>query len=1259
MSSKVAIAVSAALMSMSLNAAAEGQLTRLAKNQVAAGTKIKTLAKNAQSATAAVFTPEADLGQGTHRYLVRLSEDPVALYQGNIAGYKATSPAMAKSTAKTADGKLNIKSDEVKAYRSLLNKRQDQVITDAEKLISKLNIKQRTTLAFNGMVVEMTQAEAEKLAKVEGVAQIKREQLRYLTTDAGPSFINAPDVWNGSASGTAYQGEGLIVGVMDTGINSDHPSFADVGADGYDHSNPNGSGVYSGDCATEEWAGLCNDKLIGVHSYPLITDDYPLYDETVPANGVDHNGHGSHTASTAAGNVLKNVTLDNGLEIEEMSGVAPHANIISYQVCLPGESGDSIEFDGCYPSLTILAVEHAIEAGVDVINYSVGGGSSDPWEDGDSLAFLSARKAGIHVATSAGNDGPNPYTLGSPSESPWITTVAAGTHDRELIQDLVSVNGVTYDYSDSTGPAIGEADSGQMTFAGTVDEANVEGCNAFAADAFTDRIALISRGSCNFSDKIINAADAGASAVIVYNNRDGDDSALSMSGLQDTTIPSVFISENSGNAIISALAEDASLLATFLPIQVVETDGGEMADFSSRGPNLAVADILSPSITAPGVNILAAYADEMSAGMIENPAPSDYGFSSGTSMASPHVAGALALLAGLQPDWTPAQAQSALMLTANQEVLKEDGETPADFFDMGSGYANVALAAASGLVMDENYSNYIAANPATGGQPSALNLPSMANASCINTCRWTRTVTATTANSWTAEALVLDDTSGLSVTVSPQSFELAAGESQELTITADVSNTKNDWSFANIKLTAAGAPDALLPLAVKPGDSNVPDALTLYANGATGSKTYSGYQDKKLTDIKASLYTKHEVISEVEDVLQENFAQEWQLTLDEEAAMIWFVLGETTSPDLDLYVYDEKGDMLGYSASGGSDERVSLSELPAGKYTVEVVNYQASEAGGSDPYQLSISAIYKDEASLDENVTVSVLEDESLNEFALKFDWSFEQALTQTSSGLLYLEAADGSSQAINFTLASGENDVQIQVPASLAAGEQVLTPGEANSISFSVPANTGTTDKVYTLSALLPADHQASNISHDGAITGNTLTWDITRKAGESDEALQVSFDLLPRSAGTGFELVLTSTIGNDVSSTTYSYGVSQVAPTAVISAPGSVVEEQTVTLSGTGSVDENGDQLSYSWQQLSGTSVSFDADAPSISFMAPKVSSDETLSFSLTVTDASGNSSTETQSVNIVNRRNGGGSFGWLMLFTTPLLFLRRMKK
>ena len=189
MSSRVAIAVSAALMSMSLSSVAESQLTRLGTAQMPSGTPAKAALNAAKTGAPSVFTPEADLAAGTYRYLIRLSEDPVALYQGNIAGYKATSPALAKGSGSASSSKLNTKTPEVKAYRSYLNQRQDQVIAKAEKVLAKLDIKQRTTLAYNGMVVEMTQAQAEKLAKVPGIVQIKREQLRYTTTDAGPAFI--------------------------------------------------------------------------------------------------------------------------------------------------------------------------------------------------------------------------------------------------------------------------------------------------------------------------------------------------------------------------------------------------------------------------------------------------------------------------------------------------------------------------------------------------------------------------------------------------------------------------------------------------------------------------------------------------------------------------------------------------------------------------------------------------------------------------------------------------------------------------------------------------------------------------------------------------------------------------------------------------------------------------------------------------------------------------------------------------------------
>ena len=1258
MSSKVAIAVSTALMTMSLSSVAGVEISKpsikAATGQVKKAETPVSLAKNNSPA---IFTAEANIAAGNHRYIVRLSDDPVALYRGNLAGYKATSPAVQSSTnGKRSNRKLNTQLAHVKHYRSYLTARQDTVISQAKSFINNLDVKQRTSLAFNGLVIEMTQQQAQKLAAVPGIAHIKRETLRHLTTDVGPEFIGAPSLWNGTAGSSQTMGEDIVVGVIDTGINSDHPSFADIGGDGYDHTNPNGQGVYSGDCATEEWAGLCNDKLIGVHSYPLITDQYPAQDPDVPLNGVDHGGHGSHTASTTAGNILKDITLDNGYPVAQMSGVAPHANIISYQVCLPGDTGDTLEFNGCFPSLTVLAIEHAIEAGVDVLNYSIGGGSASPWEDADSLAFLAARKAGIHVATSAGNDGPEPGTVGSPGEAPWITTVGAGTHTRSEPIAEMTLNGDVYNFTASSGPDFTDGFSDTLLHSGVVDADNVEGCNAFATGAFVGVTALISRGTCNFSDKIINAEAAGASSVIVYNNRDGDDYSSVMSGLNDTGIPSAFISENAGTAVIAALASSAELVASYAPFSIKVTAGGEMADFSSRGANVSVPDIISPSITAPGVGILAAYADEQSALMKDSPDPSDYSFLNGTSMASPHIAGALALLAKLQPSWTPAEAQSALMLTANQTVLKEDGITAAGFFDMGSGYANVAYAAATGLVMDENYENYLAADPATGGKPSALNLPSMANASCVNTCSWTRTVTATTANEWKVSAQVIDDTSGLTVTVSPESFELAAGESQELSISANISSTKDTWTFANINLIAADMPEVNLPVAVKVGDNNLPDNLTLNANSTKGSTTFSGYQSSQLTNIAAKLYTKQQAIANLEEELQEGLTAEFTVELDEDAPLIWFALGETSAPDLDLYVYDGDKNLLGSSTTTTSDESVSLTNLSAGTYFVEVINYAASTPDGTDAYKLDISAIYRNESSLSEDISVSVIESATEDEFSLKFDWDFSDSLSETSTGLLNLASADASAtQDIAFSLIRGKNGVVIDIDNGLQDASQPLVPGQSNTISFNIAANTSAEDQLYTFTAVIPADQDVVNISNDGLLSGDTINWTINRKAGESAQPLAISFDLIPRAAGTDLALVLTSTLNSTPVTSSYNFSVADAPPTAVINAPASVDEKESITLDGSASMDPNGDQVTYLWQQVSGTAVSFSGNSASISFTAPKVSGDENLDFSLTVSDSTGNTVTQTTSVK-VNNKGSGGSFGWLLLLTTPVLFLRR---
>ncbi len=1277
MRNKVALAVSTALMSMSMSSVAELNTSTVTPEQLqkissilAAKTKtVKSQAVETQVVRLnSVFTPEANLENKVYRYIVRLTENPVALYQGSIAGFKATSPEFSKSKSR----KLDVKAAHVKNYRGFLNKRQNSVISQANKVISNLNVKQRTTLAFNGMVIDMTQAEAQKLSKVPGIAHIKREEVRYIQTDTGPSYIKADTIWDGSANGTSAMGEGMIVGVIDTGINTDHPSFADIGGDGYDHTNPNGTGVYSGDCATAEFASLCNDKLIGVHSWPLLTDRYTEYNAEVPHNGEDHDGHGSHTASTAAGNILFNVEVpsENGQQIafEQMSGVAPHANIISYQICLPGDA--TSDFTGCYTSLTIQAVEHAIEAGVDAINYSIGGPAADPWTSTDSLVFLAARKAGIHVAVAAGNDGPGPGTIGSPADAPWLTSVGASTHNR-VIGKTVSFTGGDSALAEITGKAVTGGFDGNLVYARDIPNINIpddispELClEPYPAGTFTsDTIVLCDRGEINRVDKSQNVKAGGAGGFILANPSGTGDQIDADAHI----IPAIHVGATDGDLLRAWLSSGSDHKASISETAITyvseaddsgDTQVGRVAVlFSSRGANTFVPDVISPSIAAPGVQIFAALADDKPVGFTASPDPSDFGFQSGTSMASPHMAGALTLLASIHPDWTPAEAQSALMMTANQNVKKDDdGVEDANFFDMGAGFADLEAAAKAGLVMNESFANYMKANQNFNGVPSQMNLPSMAKSNCVDICSWTRTVKATVDSSWTAGSEIITDT--LSVTVTPATFDLAAGETQELTITADASASElaSDWSFANVVLTSDGIPTAKLPVAVKISGDNLLDQYLVKATRSTGSITFTGLKAPELNDIEVGFYDKRSVlVSEVVGVPDQDLNV---IPFSTDVAIPDVIISMTspTALDMDLYLLVPEGDdfeVIARSENFGSTEFINIELLPAGDYLVAAFNFAASAPSAVDDATIEVSSILPNAASLSEHVVASVIEGE--DDFSFTVNWSDDTA----TAGLLIFSSADGSTSTqavLNFSRV--EDDVQEMLPSGLVNGNQEMTPGVAQPVSFEIAPNFTDKDKVYTLTAEVTDGQEIANVDNDGVVSGNIVTWTITRAVGTSAEALPVSFDVIPRKASTGNELKLSHALGSDTVKSDYTFGVVEVAPVAEITGLTSFTEGRSVSMDGSSSFDANADSLTYKWIQLSGTPVTINANSAEISFTAPKVSKDETISFQLTVDDGNGNSSIAVASASVLNKKSSGGSFGWLMLLLTPMLFTRRKK-
>ena len=776
------------------------------------------------------------------RYIVLLADSPLAAYGGGVGDLAATDPTV------TGAARLDADSTTSRAYLGYLRTKQDAAVAAINAALGRsVKVVFRYDTALNGLAVEISQADAGRVATLAGVTKVIADTELELVTDNGPAWIGAPSVWDGTANGTATKGEGIVAGIIDTGINHDHPSFADVGADGYNHTNPNGPGVYFGACAV---AGLllCNDKLIG------------MYDFTGAGTGPeDDNGHGSHTASTTAGNVVDAGLVAPTITItRRASGVAPHANIIAYKACFSaGPEG------GCLETGTVASIDQAVADGVDVINFSIGGTSRDPYSDGNALAFLNAQRAGVFLAVSAGNSGPGASTIGSPADAPWVTAVAASTHDRIFINSLVNLTGGTNAPGNMVGRSVTSGyGPAEIVYAG--DHGNYDDplCSTPALPGtFNGQIVICDRGINPRVEKASNVKAGGAGGFVLANDAPSGDSLVA----DAYSLPGVHITYDDGVALKAWVADGgASHKGTITGTVADEADtyGDIMASFSSRGPNPFSGDVLKPNVTAPGVDILAAF--HTPAGGTGS--PPEYNVISGTSMSSPHTAGSAALLRAVHPDWSPDEVRSALMTTSVTDVRKEDAATQADPFDYGAGRVALRGAAAAGLVFNETADAYAAADPATGGDLTTLNIPALSDGDCAGACSWIRTAKATGngAGTWTAAVSAPD---GMTISVAPSTFTLAAGETASFKVAADVTGlTADRWYFATVTLTSSGgAPAVHLPVAVfvtaggasvgtapvltDPGTTNTTGAYDLTWSNVEGE---AGYRVQQSTDFKTA-----------------------------------------------------------------------------------------------------------------------------------------------------------------------------------------------------------------------------------------------------------------------------------------------------------------------------------------------------------------------------------------------------------------------
>jgi hypothetical protein len=743
------------------------------------------------------------------RYIVVFREAALASYDGSVPGY-------AKPEKLAGKARLNVKGARAQAYVGYLKSRQaDHEAKIGRTLGRSVDVSIRMQHAVNAIAMTMSPAEAAQVAALPEVLFVEPVRDVPLDTDVGPVFIGAGPLWDGTNPGSTgpVRGEGTVIGVIDSGINFGSPSFAAVDpVDAYAHVNPLGAGTYLGTClpgGVDE--GRCNAKLIGGYDFVCGAPGNQCGLANVreePGFG-DTNGHGSHTASTVAGN---NRDVVVGGVTRRISGVAPRANVIAYDVCYTNTATGQ----GLCPTVSsAAAVNQAIADGVvDAINFSIGGGAS-PWTETVSLAFLSATQAGIYVAASAGNSGPGPNTMGH--LEPWTASTAASQHGRSSI--LFYLNGTG---PGTVPPAVAAVPvnpgTGGVAFAATIpgstpfrvsagiDTAN-DACAAFPAGTFAGAIALVRRGTCSFTIKADNAAAAGAIAVVIANNA----APGLIPSVPGTTVPVFGTNQADGDNLRNwGQANPATATAGIpFPATVTTNTPDQLAAFSSRGP-AGTFDLLKPDLTAPGVSVLAAVAGTTITGF-----ESAVDFYGGTSMASPHNAGSSLLLRQLKPSWSVPEIKSALEMTAKRTVLKEDGVTPATPFDMGGGRVRVDRAANAGLLLDETSASFTAANPGTGGDPTTLNIPSYAKRSCVGGCQFVRTFRSPLAASRTWNASV----TGLTGTVTPSTFTVPAGGMVALTTTIDPSSIVPDgaFNFGWLELVPSGGTpdDALtLPLAV-------------------------------------------------------------------------------------------------------------------------------------------------------------------------------------------------------------------------------------------------------------------------------------------------------------------------------------------------------------------------------------------------------------------------------------------------------------
>jgi subtilisin family serine protease len=923
-------------------------------------------------------------------YIVEMSQQPVLRYTGGIAGLAPTKPARQRE-------KLDPNDTNVASYVRYLDSRHDAALGGAGRKLYGYHH------AFNGFAARLTPSEVEALRNTPGVVRVTKDELVTVDTSSTPTFLGLDQpggLWD-ELAGPERAGENIIIGIVDSGVWPESLSFADR-KDWKGTPSATGGLVYG---YLREWrdrcqsgeqftSNLCNNKLIGAQRFNAAWGGDAGIEAQRPwefTSPRDYNGHGTHVAATAGGNHGVPTTGDAAL-FGPVSGIAPGARIAAYKALWSLQDGSMAQG---FTSDLVAAIDKAVADGVDIINYSVSGTMSN-LADPAEIAFFNAAASGVFVAASAGNNGPTSGTVAHPS--PWITTVAAGTHNRTGEGSVTLGNGLVYRgpslahpagpapliLSSSAGLAGANATSVRLCFAASDNLVNGIPTPVLDPAKVSGKIVVCDRGTNARVNKSLAVQEAGGIGMILVNTSSNSLNA------DFHFVPTIHLSEIDAAAIKTYVTSaGAGAAATIHQATIVfNVPAPNTAAFSSRGPlSAGGGDLLKPDVIAPGQDILAAVAPPGNAGRTFN-------VYSGTSMSAPHVAGLAALLMQLKNEdghddhqggdeddqndddgWSPMMIKSALMTTAT-DVLDGSNISPAVIFGQGAGHVSPNEAASPGLVFDSDENDWLAfmcgAAPASvdpaicnelaqsgfSFDASDLNVASIAIGDLAGVQTVTRRVT-NVGHSRATYTASLTGMAGIDVQVSPASFTIRPGRSQTFTVTfTRTTAPTNTYTGGQLTLTD-GDHNVRIPMVIRPRSLAAP-AQVFSAGGPISYDVKFGYSGA-FSATPRGLVPALALSGMVDDDPANSFNPNggegitaFEVNVPAGTTYARFSLFDshvTPRSDLDLYVFRGSA-LVGGSGGSTAQEEVNLLNPAGGTYIVFVHGFDVLTPPGTASFTL-------------------------------------------------------------------------------------------------------------------------------------------------------------------------------------------------------------------------------------------------------------------------------------------------------------------